>query len=93
MGGLDSILIGMVVSNGSDFDMSIAHDLQNNLIADLGTRPIDLAAFNLNRGRDHGLQPYVKYLEYCTGIVAKSFDDLSPVIKPEELAQLMSAYK
>jgi peroxidase len=86
-------MVGMVNSKAGEFDLGIAFDLQNDLMAEPNTRPIDLAAFNVNRGRDHGLQPYVKYLEYCTVIVAESFDDLSPIVKTEELERLKSVYQ
>ncbi len=85
--------MGLVNSNASMFDMSIADDLQNKLMDEPNSLSIDLAAFNINRGRDHGIQPYVKYLEYCTGKVVKTFDDLLNITEDANLEKLRQAYK
>jgi len=31
------------------------------------TNALDLLAFNLNRGHDHGLQTYINYVKQCFG--------------------------
>lgn len=41
---------------------------------------VDLPSIDMQRGRDHGIAPYVDYLEACTGIHATTFDDLLEVI-------------
>lgn len=76
MGGIDSIVRGLINTNPGRLDMSIASDLTNKLMDTPSGDFIDLAAFNINRGRDHGLQPYIKYVEYCTGNTITSFQDL-----------------
>lgn len=45
--------------------------------ADGTTSAQDLLSINIQRGRDHGLQSYVKYLKTCLNIDIKSFDDLN----------------
>lgn len=75
-GGIDSIVMGLINTLSAKVDLSIASDLQNKLMDTPGGDLFDLAAFNINRGRDHGLQPYAKYVEYCTGKKLESFDDL-----------------
>lgn len=92
-GGLETIMMGLINTNSSLFDMSVADDLQNNLMDEADSMPIDLAAFNINRGRDHGIQPYVKYLEYCTGKTVRTFDDLHGVTEEDNLVKLRNAYK
>ncbi len=57
--------------------------LQNNLFQQStpkGMVTIDLLAMNINRGRDHGLQPYVKYVQKCLNITINIFADLSPTL-------------
>lgn len=40
----------------------------------------DLASIDIMRGRDHGLAPYIHYLEICTGHKVNHFDDLKKYI-------------
>jgi len=44
------------------------------------TSASDLLAINIQRGRDHGLQPYYKYVQSCFGITVTSFTSLSSLI-------------
>jgi len=69
MRGIESIFVGLLNDVSTRVDMSIVNDLQNNL-PDLPSSIIDLAATNINRGRDHGIPPYVKvnfykFIEIC----------------------------
>lgn len=54
-------------------------DLTNN------KRPThsDILAFDIQRGRDHGLQPYFKYLEHCNNIKVNDWKDIQKYIMPE----------
>uniref|UniRef100_A0A1B0D784 Uncharacterized protein n=1 Tax=Phlebotomus papatasi TaxID=29031 RepID=A0A1B0D784_PHLPP len=45
-----------------------------------GDMGLDLLAADIQRGRDHGLNSYVKYLEYCGYKNIKTFDDLRVVL-------------
>ena len=72
--------MGLVNSNASMFDMSIADDLQNKLMDEPNSLPIDLAAFNINRGRDHGLRPWVDYLAKITGTTIGNWTDLDNLV-------------
>ena len=76
-GGIDSIVMGLTNTLCSKRDLAIASDLQNKLIDHPAGPLLDLAAVNINRGRDHGLAGYSKYVTYCSGITLASFDDLS----------------
>ena len=60
---------------------TFGNTLQNNLFrtaySNGSTVATDLFAVNINRGRDHGLQPYVKYVKKCFNLEINSFSDLS----------------
>lgn len=42
---------------------------------------VDLAAINIQRGRDHGLRPYNDYRELVGQPRIKSFDEFGPEVR------------
>lgn len=72
--------MGLINTQCGKYDTNIAEDLRNSLIDEPAGEPFDLAAFNINRGRDHGLQPYVKYLEACTGKVVEDWSQMEALV-------------
>ena len=95
--GIESIFAGLVNDKSSFSDLSIADTLQNHLFerveADGSIVAIDLAATNINRGRDHGLPPYVKYRELCGLKPVKTFQDLSNEMSQDSINKLASVYE
>lgn len=77
MDGIESIVRGLANTMSAKFDLSIADELQNHLKTKSAGQNLDLASLNINRGRDHGLPGYAKYVEYCSGLKLTSFEDLS----------------
>ena len=77
-------LAGPLVKGASDspaqwFDRHLVQDVTNFLYRIRGDRTgLDLAATNINRGRDHGMPTYVEMVRYCSEgeIVIRSFNDL-----------------
>ncbi|KAM8703318.1 hypothetical protein ACLKA7_008011 [Drosophila subpalustris] len=53
----------------------------------------DVLAFDIQRGRDHGLQPYYKYLEACSGRRVSGWSDFESHIPKEVLDKLKSVYR
>ncbi|XP_023036583.1 peroxidase isoform X2 [Drosophila willistoni] len=54
----------------------------------------DTLAFDIQRGRDHGLQPYYKYLEVCSNLTqVTSWNDLAAVIPKNVLVKLQNVYQ
>lgn len=93
-GGLDSIVVGLVNSLSGQMDTSLVNDLQNRLHSGPGSPFIDLAAFNINRGRDHGIPSYTKYASMCTGLALSDFNDLRKLNwKGSSVSQVSSLYR
>ena len=57
-GGIDAILRGASTSLAEEIDTKIIDDVRNFLFGPPGAGGFDLAALNIERGRDHGLDDY-----------------------------------
>ena len=56
--GIDDILRGLGAEVMQQLDAKMIHDMRNVLISGGGDTDLDLAALNILRGRDHGLETY-----------------------------------
>ena len=65
--GTDPILRGLVTQNARRVDEFLSSVLTNNLFRGHN----DLAALNIQRGRDHGLPPYITWQRYCQRVFPK----------------------
>jgi len=54
---------------------------------------LDLAAMNVQRGRDHGLRPYNSWREPCGLRRIDKWEDLTYVVTPRYAALLPQLYK
>uniref|UniRef100_L7M0Y2 Putative peroxinectin n=1 Tax=Rhipicephalus pulchellus TaxID=72859 RepID=L7M0Y2_RHIPC len=85
---VDDVLRGSVVQPMAQFnrfgDHGVTHYLFRKLSLPYGD---DLFAVDIQRGRDHGVRPYVDWVQLCQNITITSFSNLSQVM-PEETAQL-----
>ncbi|CAF0930096.1 unnamed protein product [Brachionus calyciflorus] len=93
--GIQSILSGTINDRCWKFG-SFGFELQNRLFGKTENNifsAVDLLATNIQRGRDHGLQPYVKYVKHCHGIDVTTFDDLKTLILSPNIASLQSVYE
>lgn len=52
-----------------------------------------LPPMDIQRGRDHGLQPYYKYAMHCGSRDIKRFEDFAPLISLENINYLRKVYK
>lgn len=57
-GGLEPFLQGMAAQKMQTFDSKVVDDVRNFLFGPPGAGGLDLAAININRGRDRGLPDY-----------------------------------
>ena len=82
----DELIKGMTIQASQDGDNNFVPAVTTGLFDD-GEFGLDLVAINMQRGRDHGLAPYIQYRHACgvdppqTQIL--EFDQLSNNISPE----------
>jgi peroxidase len=89
--------LGLLNDASSRFDTNLVNTLQNRLfevtLSDGSVIALDLAATNINRGRDHGIPTYNSIRERCGLARAKSFQDLADSVAPDRIQALSSIYE
>ncbi|GFT01613.1 chorion peroxidase [Nephila pilipes] len=76
-GQLDGLCAGLVNSPSQKFDRHMVRDVTNHLYQPRGNESgLDLAALNVNRGRDHGIPSYTTLVEFCGGPRITSWNQL-----------------
>lgn len=77
-----------------DYDRHIVDAVRNHLFQKPGGpfTGLDLPAVNIQRARDHGIQPYNFYREICGMKKAISFDDLINTMDESSIAALKTVY-
>ena len=83
--GTDPIMRGLLTERSRRSDEFLNPVITNALFRtpeDLGR---DLGALNINRGRDHGLAPYLVWKQYCINFFR---DNFNIIVKPEFRSEL-----
>ncbi|XP_063434372.1 peroxidase-like protein [Mytilus trossulus] len=65
--GIERCTRGMYENPGQKIDEKMTREITWKLFETVAGNGGDLAAFNIQRGRDHGLPPYTTWLHWCTG--------------------------
>lgn len=94
VGIVDELLVGLVNTPMETLDSFITEEVTNHLFEDR-KRPIsgmDLAALNVQRGRDHGVASYNEYRAVCNLTKAVTFDDLRKEIPPRLVQKFKRIY-
>ena len=75
--GIEPILLGLLSNSSERFDRNLAIDLLDNLFREPGSseRGLNLAALNIQRGREHGLPGYNSYRRFCGLRNARNFHE------------------
>ncbi|XP_076624546.1 uncharacterized protein LOC143343486 [Colletes latitarsis] len=93
VGSVDRLLLGLINQPSQKRDEYITEELTNHLFQ-TPSFPfgMDLASINIQRGRDHGIPPYVKWREPCGLSPIKSFEDLDRVMPPSTARKFKLVY-
>lgn len=75
--GVDTLLLGLLLQPAQEVDTLIVDGVRNFLFSPPDPTGIDLAALNIQRGRDHGLPGYNDYREYYGLGKATDFTDIT----------------
>ncbi|XP_028652751.2 peroxidasin isoform X1 [Erpetoichthys calabaricus] len=88
-GGIDPLLRGLFVVPAKMRVPSqlLNKELTERLFSMAHAVALDLAAMNIQRGRDHGIPPYNDYRVFCNLSSAHTFDDLKNEIKNSTIRQ------
>ncbi|MEM7601747.1 MAG: peroxidase family protein, partial [Verrucomicrobiota bacterium] len=78
--GIDSILRGLAGQACQELDEKLVDDVRNFLFGPPGAGGFDLAALNIQRGRDHGLPDYNTMREAAGMRPARRIRDINPEI-------------
>lgn len=91
---IDELARGLIVSPMENLDQFVTGEITNHLF-ETKTVPFsgfDLAALNIQRGRDHGLRPYNEYRAACNLKRAATFEDLSREMTAQVIERLKQVY-
>jgi len=89
-GGIEPLLRGLATQACSQIDTELVDDVRNFLFGPPGAGGFDLAALNIQRGRDHGLPSY-NAMRDAMGLQSRaSFAEVSS--DPDVRARLASVY-
>ncbi len=92
---IDEMMRGLVATPMENQDQFISGEITNHLFEErrIPFSGLDLAALNIQRGRDHGLRPYNEYRVACNLERADDFDDLAKEISFDVIKRLRQVYE
>ncbi|XP_012230188.2 uncharacterized protein [Linepithema humile] len=92
-GSVDRLVLGLVNQPCQRRDVFISEEMTNHLFQTPAFAfGMDLASLNIQRGRDHGLPPYVRWREPCSLSPIRTFEDLDKVMSPNTVRKFRSLY-
>lgn len=74
---VEQVLMGLSMQSAQEIDTNLVDEVRNKLFTPNGTVGMDLAALNIERGRDHGLPDYNTLREAYGLDAVSSFADIS----------------
>ncbi|KAG9469338.1 hypothetical protein GDO78_020779 [Eleutherodactylus coqui] len=88
-GGIDPLLRGMIANKAklNRQDQMVVDDLRERLFQMMNHIGLDLAALNIQRGREHGLPGYNAWRRFCGLSAPRNLDELATVLGNRRLAR------
>lgn len=91
--GVDNILLGLNYQQSNDADHRIIDGVRNNLFGPPGSGGLDLAAINIQRGRELGIPDYATvYNSLNPDAIIENFADLIPIFGADVVPLFEEAY-
>lgn len=86
-GGVDPLMRGMINTPAKlkRPEQNLNKELTEKLFHNFHAVPLDLAAINIQRGREHGIPEYNHYRKFCNLPVAETFEDLKNEISSADV--------
>ncbi|KAJ8664263.1 hypothetical protein QAD02_005925 [Eretmocerus hayati] len=92
-GSVERILLGLVNQPCQRRDEFISDELTSHLFQTPGFEfGMDLAAINIQRGRDHGIAPFVDWRQPCSLGPIRNWDDMARIMDPETARTFQEIY-
>uniref|UniRef100_A0AAV2JFA5 Thyroid peroxidase n=1 Tax=Knipowitschia caucasica TaxID=637954 RepID=A0AAV2JFA5_KNICA len=95
-GGIEPVLRGLIgtAAPAVHADMLVTEELTERLVVLNIPQKMDLAALNLQRGREHGLPGYNKWRQFCGLAPVRTLEDFSEVVGDAIVAKkILDLYK
>ncbi|XP_028127877.1 heme peroxidase 2-like [Diabrotica virgifera virgifera] len=93
-GSVDRTILGFCNQPAQRRDEFICDELSNHLFQPTDMQfGMDLAAINIQRGRDHGIPPYTSWREPCGLTPIKSWNDLKKIFSVETTKKFRKVYR
>lgn len=92
-GWADKYLLGMINQPAGAVDESVSREVTNYLFREPGESfGLDLAALNIQRGRDHGIPSYNRWREWCGLKPMNTWEDMHEVLGNTSTKEYSSIY-
>ncbi|XP_056416737.1 myeloperoxidase-like [Hyla sarda] len=94
-GGIDPLMRGMMANKAklNAQNQMVVDELRDRLFIQINHIGLDLAAINMQRGREHGLPGYNAWRRFCNLSAPQNVDELAIVMNNRKLAEkLMELY-
>ena len=91
--GIEPIMFGLIGNKSQSIDLGFAHGIARKLFVKPGNPGReDLLAFNIQRGRDHGIPTYGQYRRLCRLPAVNNFEELKKYMRPASVDKLKKLY-